>query len=175
MRDALAWYFVVQVAGLAVWPLVARALAPLEDRGWAASKVAGLLGVAWLVWFVCMLSPLPFTRTTLIVALLAIGAGAWLLELRSGGIEPVLVWLRTQRRLVLSFEAIFLGGFVLACIGKITGASPGVAYNLAAATVPALAMIGLAALAWNLARAAGASVAWSVAGSGLATLLGLFC
>src|SRR5229473_494133 len=113
MRDALAWYIVVQVAGLAVWPLVSRALAPLEDRGWAASKVAGLLGVAWLVWFVCMLSPLPFTRTTLIVALLAIGAGAWLLELRSGGIEPVLVWLRTQRRLVLSFEAIFLGGFVL--------------------------------------------------------------
>ena len=79
MRDALAWYIVVQVAGLAVWPLVSRALAPLEDRGWAVSKVVGLLGVAWLVWFVCMLSPLPFTRATLLVALLVIGASAWLL------------------------------------------------------------------------------------------------
>src|SRR5260370_37826801 len=113
MRDALAWYIAVQVAGLAVWPLVSRALAPLEDRGWAASKVAGLLGVAWLVWFVCMLSPLPFTRTTLIVALVGVGTGAWLLELRSGGVEPGLAWLRTQRRLLLSFEVIFLAGFVL--------------------------------------------------------------
>src|SRR6266849_3841881 len=113
MRDALAWYIVVQVAGLAVWPLVFRALAPLEDRGWAASKVAGLLGVAWLVWFVCMLTPLPFTRTTLIVALFGIGAGAWLLELRTAGVEPVRRWLHVQRRLLLSLEAIFLGGFVL--------------------------------------------------------------
>src|SRR5207302_3826411 len=136
---------------------------------------------------------------------------------------------RTQRRLLLSLEVIFLGGFVLfavlrahapaaastekpmdmaslngfmaaqslptqdtwlagfgvpyyhcgyfvlACLGKITGASPGVAYNLAAATVPALAMVSLAALAWNLARAAGVSAAWAVAGSGVATLLALFC
>src|SRR5216683_5342873 len=104
MRDALAWYFVVQVAGLAVWPRVARALAPLEDRGWAASKVAGLLGVAWLVWLVCMLTPLPFTRTTLIVALLGVGAGAWLLELRTAGVVPILSWLRAKRRLLLSVE-----------------------------------------------------------------------
>jgi YYY domain-containing protein len=229
MRDALAWYIVVQVTGLAVWPLVARALAPLEDRGWAVSKVAGLLGVAWLVWFVCMLTPLPFTRTTLIVALLVIGAGAWLLELRTRGIEPVLNWLRDQQRSVLAFEIIFLGGFilfavlrahapavaatekpmdmaflngfmaaqtlptqdtwmagmsvpyyhfgyfVLACLGKITGAPPGVAYNLAAATVPALAMVSLAALAWNLARAAGVAAPWAIAGSGVATLLALVC
>src|SRR5918911_885053 len=32
MRDALTWYIVVQVAALAVWPVVARALAPLHDR-----------------------------------------------------------------------------------------------------------------------------------------------
>src|SRR5712692_1372855 len=103
MRDALAWYIVVQVAGLAVWPLVSRALAPLEDRGWAASKVAGLFGVAW---FVCMLAPVPFTRTTLLVALVGVGAGAWLVELRTGGLEPVLDWLSIQRRLVLSIEVL---------------------------------------------------------------------
>ena len=56
MRDALAWYIVVQVAGLATWPLVARALAPLADRGWAATKTAGLLGLSWLVWLACMLT-----------------------------------------------------------------------------------------------------------------------
>src|SRR6266851_10250986 len=108
MRDVLTWYVIVQVGALAVWPLVARALAPLDDRGWAVSKVAGLLGVAWLVWLVCMLTPLPFTRTTLIVALLGVGAGAWLLELRTAGVEPVRRWLHVQRRLLLCLEAIFL-------------------------------------------------------------------
>src|SRR5262249_33206276 len=52
---------------------------------------------------------------------------------------------------------------------------PGVAYNLAAATVPALATVGLASLAWSLARAAGVSAAWSAFGAALATLLALFC
>ena len=51
MRDAVAWYIVVQVAGLATWPLVARALAPLADRGWAATKTAGLLGLSAGVGF----------------------------------------------------------------------------------------------------------------------------
>src|SRR5882672_11367955 len=102
MRDALTWYLVVQVAGLAVWPLVARALAPLADRGWAVSKVAGLLLIAWLVWLVCMLTPLPFTRLTLGAALLGVGAAAWLVEWRGGGWRELIDWLRAQRWLVLA-------------------------------------------------------------------------
>src|SRR5207244_2751137 len=39
------------------------------------------------------------------------------------------------------------GYFVLACVGKLSGVGPGSAYNLAAAVVPALATVGLAALA----------------------------
>src|SRR5579859_6063062 len=113
MRDALAWYIVVQVAGLAVWPLVSRALAPLDDRGWAVSKVAGLLGVTWLVWFVCMLTPLPFTRATLILALVGVGVGAWLLELRSTGLDSVLRWVQVKRRLLVILEAVFLAAFIL--------------------------------------------------------------
>jgi YYY domain-containing protein len=229
MRDALAWYVIVQVAGLAVWPLVARALSALDDRGWATSKVAGLLGTAWLVWLVCMLTPLPFTRSTLVVALLAVGAASWFALVRSGGLEPMLTWLRQRRWLLLVSEGVFLAGFVLfavlrshepavaatekpmdmaflnaflaaralptqdtwlagfsvpyyyfgyfvlACVGKLSGAEAGVAYNLAAATVPALAMIGMTSLAWNLARAASVQTAWSAAGAATATLLALFC
>lgn len=229
MREALAWYVVVQVAGLAVWPLVARGLMPLDDRGWAASKVAGLLGLAWLVWLLCMLTPLPFTRATLTVGLLAVGAAGWFGLLRSEGLEPLLSWLHRRRRLLVAWEVVFLGGFVLfavlrshepavvatekpmdmaflnafltartlptqdtwlagfsvpyyyfgyfvlACVGKLSGAEPGVAYNLAAATVPALAMLGLSSLAWNLAKAAGVQTLWSMAGAATATVLALFC
>src|SRR3977135_1076211 len=107
MRDALTWYVIVQVAGLAVWPLVARALAPLDDRGWAVSKVVGLLGLAWPAWLMCMLTPLPFTRSTLVVVLIAVGVAAWFfLVLRSGGLEPALGWLRLRRQLLLVWEAV---------------------------------------------------------------------
>ena len=43
MAEAIAWYVALQLAGLAVWPLVQRALVPQDDRGWGLSKVVGLL------------------------------------------------------------------------------------------------------------------------------------
>jgi len=229
MREALTWYVIVQVAGLATWPLVARGLTRLDDRGWGVSKVAGLLGLAWLVWLLCMLTPLPFTPAMLAIVLLAVGAASWLGVLRGGGLGPLLSWLRRRRRLLFVWEAVFLVGFVLfavlrshepavsatekpmdmaflnaflaaqtlptqdtwlagfsvpyyyfgyfvlACLGKLNGAEPGVAYNLAAATVPALAMLGLTALTWNLAKAAGVQTVWSAAGAATATVLALFC
>jgi YYY domain-containing protein len=229
VRDGLTWYLVVQVAGLAVWPLVARALAPLEDRGWAASKVAGLLLIAWLVWLACMLTPLPFTRLTLTVALVGVGAAAWIFEWRGGGWQELVEWIKSRRRLLAAWESVFLGAFVLfgvlrshdpalssaekpmdmaflngfmaaqslptqdtwlagfgepyyyfgyfvlACVGKLSGVTPGVAYNLAAALVPALATVGLASLAWSLARAASVQPVWAAAGATVATLLALFC
>src|SRR5262249_11111814 len=67
------------------------------------------------------------------------------------------------------------GYFVLASVGKLSGAAPGAAYNLAAASVPALAMLGMTSLAWNLARAATVQPVWAAAGAALATLFGLFC
>src|SRR3712207_4221378 len=67
----------------------------------------------------------------------------------------------------------YFGYFVLACLGKLSGVLPGVAYNLAAATIPALALVGLASLAWNLARAAGVRAAWSASGAALASVAGL--
>jgi YYY domain-containing protein len=230
MREALTWYVVVQVAGLACWPLVARALAPLSDRGWALSKTAGLLGVAWLVWLCCMLSPLPFTRATLLVGLIVIAAGAWVLEARSdGGIAGTLEWLRCHRLMLIAWEIVFaatfilfgllrsrdpaasatekpmdmaflngfitaqrlptqdswlsgfgvpyyhFGYFVLACVAKLADVPAGVAYNLAAALVPALAMVALVSLVWSLASAIGASAAWAAAASVTASALALLC
>jgi len=228
VNDALTWYVVIQAMALAAWPLVARALAPLADRGWAAGKAAGLLGIAWLVWFVCMLAPVPFTRATLLVATLLVGGVGWGWSVRSGQVVALAQWMRERRFLLLAWESVFLAGFVLfallrshapavvgtekpmdmaflngfiaaqrlptqdtwlsgygvpyyhfgyfvlACIAKLAGTSPGVAYNLAAATVPALTMVGVAALTWNVVRAASANVAWSAAGAAVAVLLVVF-
>jgi YYY domain-containing protein len=229
VRDAITWYLVVQVTALAVWPLVARALAPLSDRGWAAAKSAGTLILAWLIWLLCMVTPMPFTRGTLAVILLAIATGTWYWQSRSEGYAPLLTWMRNKRGLLLTWEAVFLGAFVLfgllrahepaiasfekpmdmafvngfmtaerlptqdtwlagygvpyyyfgyfiaAMLGKLSGAEPAVAYNLAAATVPALAISGFASLVWNVARAAGVETLWSAIGTLVGTLLALFC
>ena len=228
MRDALTWYLLVQVMAIAVWPLVAVALAPLSDSGWAAAKTAGLLVVAWLVWFVCMLTPLPFTRPTLMVTLIVVGVGAWVWAWRTGAIAALLEWARHHRVLLGVWEVVFaaafglfallrahepavqyfekpmdmafvngfmaaqrlptqdtwlagygvpyyyFGYFIAATLGKLDAADPSVAYNLAAATVPALATIGLASLVWTLARAAGVPGRWAAAGASVATLFGLY-
>jgi YYY domain-containing protein len=229
MREALTWYLVVQVTALAVWPIVWRALAPLEDRGWAASKTAGLLGVAWLAWLVCMLAPVPFVRGTLVAIVLIVGGLAWGLLVRRGELDEMRAWLRAQQRLLAIWELVLLaafalfatlrsrepaiaftekpmdmaffngfvaaqslptqdtwlagfgvpyyyfGYFVLACLDKLAGTDPGIGYNLAAALVPALACVGLASLAWSLARASGVRATWAATGSLLAVALGLFC
>ena len=113
MGDFLAWYVVVQVAAIAVWPLVARAPASLDDRGWAISKTAGLLGIAWLVWLVCMLLPVPFTRATLAFAVLVVGVCAWTLPLRAHRASDLLSWARERQWLLIAWETVFLLGFVL--------------------------------------------------------------
>src|SRR5438105_10379979 len=113
MSDALSWYIVLQVAAVAVWPLVARALAPLDDRGWAASKATGILGIAWLTWLVCMVTPVPFTRLTLFVAMLLVGGLAWGFSARSGLLDELRVFVRARRMVLLVWEAVFLAGFVL--------------------------------------------------------------
>ena len=229
MRDALTWYVLVQVAALAVWPAVARALAPLDDRGWGAAKAAGVLTLAWLAWFVCMLTPVPFTRGTLVVALILIAIATWGWSWRDGTVAHMSEWFSERRVLLSVWEAIFafsfvlfavlrahepaiaafekpmdmafvngfmsaqslptqdtwlagygvpyyyFGYFIAACLGKLGATDPGVTYNLAATTIPALASLGLASLAWNLARGAHVTAAWSAAGAALATLLALYC
>jgi YYY domain-containing protein len=229
MRDALTWYLLVQVAALAIWPFVSEALAPLDDRGWAAAKAAGVLGLAWLVWFVCMLAPIPFTRATLAVGLVLIAVAAWSWSWRADRLPTMRNWFRAHATIVVTWEVIFaaslaffallrahepaiqffekpmdmafvngfmaaqrlptqdtwlsgygvpyyyFGYFIAACLGKLSGADPGVAYNLASATVPALATIGLASLAWSIGRTAQVSRLWSGVGSAFATVLALYC
>jgi YYY domain-containing protein len=229
MRDAITWYVVVQVAGLAVWPLLARAMWPLSDRGWAASKAAGVLGLAWLTWLACMLSPLPFARVTLLVVLLALAVTSWGAAYRHGLLDPLREWIRCRRGLLLGIEATFavvfvlfavfrahapavigtekpmdmaflngfmaaqrlptedswlagysvpyyyFGYFVLACIAKVAGVEPGVAYNLAAAIIPALTAPALASLTFSIATAARVRASWAALGAAAATLFGLFC
>src|SRR5262245_11265898 len=115
MFDALIWYLSIQAAALAIWPVVARGMWPLADRGWAAAKVAGVLVLAWLIWLICMLSGAPFTRLSMVLTLGGVAAAAWLGVERyasTGSRVDVLGWIRDSRVRVLIWEAVFLAAFV---------------------------------------------------------------
>ncbi|MBI2755498.1 MAG: hypothetical protein HYX52_02195 [Chloroflexi bacterium] len=210
MIDAVAWYVWLQAASLAAWPLLARALSPLDDRGWALSKVAGPLLLAWIGWLLGMVGALPYTRPVLLLLLALIAATAWWLLPRLAATRPEVSersWLRERARTVAVLELLFaaafilfallrarepaitgtekpmdmafldgfmaaerlptqdswlagygvpyyyFGFFVFATLGKLAGVGAGPAYNLAAATVPALGTVALASVGWSLARA----------------------
>ena len=50
MLQAFATLITVELVGLVTFPLVARALPALADRGWAIAKPLGMLTVATIVW-----------------------------------------------------------------------------------------------------------------------------
>lgn len=107
--DALAWYATVQLAAVGSFPLVARALMPLDDRGWAVSKIAGVLGLAWLTWFVGSIAPIPLTRATIGLALVAVALIAWA---RIGRRDDLVGWMRARVRLIVALEITFLVAFL---------------------------------------------------------------
>lgn len=226
MLDAIAWYLMLQATSIASWPLLARALVGLPDRGWTISKIGGPLLVAWATWLICMLLPIPFTRLTLWIAALAIGVFGWdwLGRRRQPG-DDLAAWVRQSLPALVGFEALLLGAFVLfalmraydpaivgtekpmdmaflngfitaqqlptqdswlggfgvpyyyfgyfvlAALAKLAGTTPGVAYNLAAATVPAVAAVTIAGFAWNLARLVPVGRFASLLAAGLGPLL----
>ncbi len=62
----------------------------------------------------------------------------------------------------------YFGYLTYATLAKLSGTAPGTAYNLAAASVPALAMVGLSAAAWSLGRAARLRPGFALLGAVLA-------
>jgi YYY domain-containing protein len=79
MVDALVWWVVLQVLGLAVLPVGAVLFRALPDRGYALSKPLGLLLVGWLGYVLAMVLGLPFNRVFLILCIvLVVAFSAWL-------------------------------------------------------------------------------------------------
>lgn len=102
----IVWYLTVLLLGWVAFPLLFTGLSGLADRGYAASKAAALLCIAWLSWFLASFQILPFTSTVLwgcAVLLLFLAAGLAFLQR-----QALLVWLRDNRGYILSTELLFL-------------------------------------------------------------------
>ena len=110
----LLWWLVLELLGLLAAPLVWRLCTHLPDRGYGLAKPAGLLAVSWLAWWLSGVRLLPWTRTPIVLAILALAAASAAVWRRCG--TEWRAWLHDHRRLVLASETLFLGAFVFFCL-----------------------------------------------------------
>ncbi len=77
MLEALGFFALVEVVGLAAAPLAALAFGRLPGAGLGFAKPLGLLLLTWAVWMVASVGIAPYTTTTVIVAaaLMALAGG----------------------------------------------------------------------------------------------------
>jgi YYY domain-containing protein len=107
----LAWYLALALLGIIAFPFVATALDNLADRGWAVSRTAGLLLVAWLGWLLGSTGRVPHTPAlvwTITAGLALVSAAvAWR---RRADLVP---WVRRSWRVLLAEEVLFAVLFAL--------------------------------------------------------------
>ncbi|HOE70776.1 MAG TPA: DUF2298 domain-containing protein [Brevefilum sp.] len=109
MLSLLSWYILLLLLGWISFPLTFRLLSKLPERGYSLSKVLGLLVWGFFHWLLGNLgllqnNPGGILFAFFLLAGLSIWAG-W------GRWREICSWLRENRRLVITTEAVFLAGF----------------------------------------------------------------
>ena len=109
----LFWLLLLGLLGLAALPLTLALFHHLPDRGYILARPVGVLLLGWLSWMLTNLTPLHYSRGTILLAfgLIASCSGASLLL--PGQRRRLLDLWRGHRRTVLFTEALFLLFFFL--------------------------------------------------------------
>ena len=112
MLEYLAyWLLYLELVSLAALPLAYRTFSYLPDRGYALSKPLGVLGVAFVAWWIAFSQVVPNSRWS-VAAALALVVAASVLAIRGRTWEFV-AHLRQNARTIAAIEVLFLGLFVL--------------------------------------------------------------
>lgn len=130
MAEALRILLAVEFVGLVAWPLLARALPALPDRGFALAKIAGLFALAladgWLAASRLLAELPPAARTAVALALLSAVAGA-LLAARPSPLPSLRRLLVARWRDLVALELLFLVVFALGL--ALRAADPGISHT----------------------------------------------
>ena len=110
MAQLTLWYIIISILGLLAFPLAYRLLPALADRGYALSRIIGLLLWGYLYWILGSLGILQNDNGGAMFALLLLVAFS-LWALLKGELNGFLSWIRAQRRLVITVEILFLFAF----------------------------------------------------------------
>lgn len=110
---AIRWWGVLLVLGTAVMPFTAFIFQRLPDKGYAFSKMIGLLLVSYLFWFGGSLGFLSNTTGSILLALLAVvGLSVWV-YLSTAQSAWLWTWLKENGRQILFTELLFAVLFAL--------------------------------------------------------------
>ena len=109
----VTWYLLATVLGLVTLPLAVAVLGRLPDRGYILARPAGVLLLAWLSWILTNVTPLQYTRDTILLALGLIALASAATFLFAGQRRRMVDLWRTQKRLIVVSELLFLLFFVL--------------------------------------------------------------
>lgn len=124
MIQFIGWYFTVTVIGLLIFPITFLFLPKLHDRGYAFSRVIGLLLWGICFWFLSTFQVLPndlFGALFAFLVLLIISG----LCLRKNRWREMIAWMRRNLRLIILIEILFLVSFALWAV--VRAANPDIA------------------------------------------------
>lgn len=106
LEALVRWYGILTLIAVALLPFVAWLGARLGPARYGLLRPVSLVGLTAVVWWPAVVVGLPFSRWTLLVALVVLGGTGWAIWLR-GGIEFA-GW-----RALLAFEALWLATFLV--------------------------------------------------------------
>ncbi|MFN2194958.1 MAG: DUF2298 domain-containing protein [Anaerolineales bacterium] len=106
----VVWYAFIFLLGAAVYPLVRWALPGLADRGYAVSRITGMLLFAYLAWLAGSMQ-VSVTRGLLLVVFMLLAAAGLAAAYRQRG--ELLQELRARRNYLIIIEGIALAAFLV--------------------------------------------------------------
>ncbi|MFN8376633.1 MAG: DUF2298 domain-containing protein [Anaerolineae bacterium] len=105
----LSWWALVTLAGVAVFPLCARLLGGLPDRGYTLARAAGLLVVGFVFWLLASLGFVQNTSGNIVLAWVIVLVGGIAVYVASpGGPVDWRAWWRLNRAAIITAELVFL-------------------------------------------------------------------
>ena len=112
MLAFISWYLLIMLTGWAAFPIAFRFFKLLPDRGYAFSKVLGLLVWGYGFWMLASLQLLQNSISAMLaVFLLMLLAG--ILFNRKEGLADLWDWVMANKRILLAAELVFLAAFGL--------------------------------------------------------------
>jgi len=109
--DIVIWWILVQLLGIIALPFTSVLFRWLPDRGYAFSKVLGILIVSYVLWLAASIHILPNTRWAIILIVVAFAACSFFLFRRYR--REIVSFISENRRTIVATEVIFLLFFVL--------------------------------------------------------------
>src|SRR3990170_4081943 len=112
--EAIVWWLTIELIGALAFPMIFLLLRFLPDRGYAFSKIVGLLLVSYLLWLGASVHLIPNERWSIILVLALMSVSSSVLLWRNR--HEIADFMRRQWTLVAFNELLFTAAFAVALL-----------------------------------------------------------